>query len=106
MTDNPKRSRREFWQSHNDSWEVSGLTQAVYCEQQGISHSAFCYWRGRLRPKASKAQRTSPHFLAVKSAVEPTSANTPYEPAIQLMLPNGVRLGISGQTDKVILREV
>lgn len=38
----------EIWQSRIDGWLASGMTQAMFCEAQGISFHAFGYWRSRL----------------------------------------------------------
>ena len=38
----------DFWKGHVDGWRNSGLTQAAYCRQQGLSLPSFGYWRRTL----------------------------------------------------------
>ncbi|WP_420826355.1 IS66 family insertion sequence element accessory protein TnpA [Rhabdochromatium marinum] len=43
-----RRRTREQWQSIVEGWSNSGLTQAAYCAQQGISVTSFHRWREQL----------------------------------------------------------
>jgi transposase len=45
--------RERYWKAHWAAWQSSGLSQRGYCQQQGLSYSAFGYWRGRLKAMAS-----------------------------------------------------
>lgn len=40
---------RQFWQSHLDSWTISGLSQAEYCRQNSLKRHQFAYWKKRLQ---------------------------------------------------------
>lgn len=40
---------REYWQSHIKTWQQSGQTRAVYCDQHGLNLKTFAYWRHRLK---------------------------------------------------------
>ncbi len=56
-SENKHAYKRGFWREHSDAaWKSSGLTQAEYCQQQGISYQSFVYQHNRM---ACKAQRTS-----------------------------------------------
>ncbi|EGV27550.1 hypothetical protein ThidrDRAFT_4639 [Thiorhodococcus drewsii AZ1] len=48
-----RRRTREQWQSIVEGWPKSGLTQAAYCAQQGISVTSFHRWREQLREAAN-----------------------------------------------------
>jgi len=39
--------KREYWFSHIDKWEKSGLTQSEYCREHGLIYSRFIYWKVR-----------------------------------------------------------
>ena len=62
----------EIWQSRIDGWLASGMTQAMFCEAQGISFHAFGYWRSRLnklnRSKEQESSELKPAFVPVKVA--------------------------------------
>lgn len=61
--------KRKFWESHVTAQRRSGLSQAKYCEAQGVSHSSFGYWVTKLNrdTRAAGAGR----FLPVKLTAEP-----------------------------------
>ncbi|WP_255352380.1 hypothetical protein [Xanthomonas sp. MUS 060] len=42
------RSKREQWVGYVQAWQVSGLSQAAWCREQGLSLASFGYWRRRL----------------------------------------------------------
>lgn len=46
-----KRYSREERAAHWQAWKDSGLTQSVYCDQNGLKSSSFKNW-GNNRPKA------------------------------------------------------
>ncbi len=46
MTRQEKMSaKRAKWKKRIAQWEASGLTQAVYCREKGLSIHRFSYWR-------------------------------------------------------------
>ena len=47
------RERRAFWQEHLAQWQASGMSQVVYCRQQGLKLAQFGYWKKRLLPVRS-----------------------------------------------------
>jgi len=58
--------KQALWIDRMAAWEVSGLSQPRFCEQNNISYSAFDYWRTRLKNKKSVEQPAEPcHFLPV-----------------------------------------
>ena len=42
------KDKRSQWQEHMERWQSSGLTQAEYCDRNGVKLSTFRYWRKRL----------------------------------------------------------
>ena len=48
------RHSREQWQAWIDQQQASGLSESVFCEQQGINPKRLSHWKRRLH------QRTSP----------------------------------------------
>ena len=41
-------SLRDFFEQHLKVWKKSGLSQAEYCRQNGLSRSRFGYWKRKL----------------------------------------------------------
>ena len=48
QTDIKPKDKRAQWQEHMERWQSSGLTQADYCDRNGVKLSTFRYWRKRL----------------------------------------------------------
>jgi hypothetical protein len=44
------QQRRHFWENHLRAWQASGLSQAGYCREHGLSDKSFLYWKKRLGP--------------------------------------------------------
>ena len=44
------QQRRKFWENHLRAWQASGVTQAGYCREHGLSGKSFVYWKKRLVP--------------------------------------------------------
>ncbi len=72
----------DFWKGHLGGWRRSGLTQAAYCRQQGLSLASFGYWRRALGK------------VAAPSALVPIVVGEVSSPAtvIEVQLPNGLRV--------------
>ena len=43
------KHKQQYWQSHSNAYQESGLTQAVYCKQNKLNLKTFAYWRHRLK---------------------------------------------------------
>jgi hypothetical protein len=92
--------KQGFWKEHSEAWKASELTQAAYCAQQGISYQGFLYQHNRM---ASKSQRSTMNFVEAKPEAVATSTQTA---GLQLMLPNGIRIGITNEVNAALLKTV
>ena len=89
-----------LWKDHSEAWKTSGLTQQAYCEQEGISYRNFVYQHNRLM---NQSKKVSLNFIEAK----PESAVMSSQAAgLQLMLPNGIRIGIGAEINPVLLQTV
>ncbi len=41
--------KQGFWKEHSEAWKSSGLTQAAYCAEQGISYQSIVYQHNRIQ---------------------------------------------------------
>lgn len=94
------RNKQGFWQEHSEAWKSSGLTQFAYCDQQGISYRSFVYQHNRI---TSKSQRSSMNFVKAKPEAVTVNSQTA---GLQLMLPNGIRIGITNEVNPALLEAV
>lgn len=95
-----KTRTQGLWKDHSEAWKASGITQQAYCEQEGISYRSFVYQHNRLM---SQSKKTPLSFIEAK----PESAVISNQTAgLQLMLPNGIRIGIGAEINPVLLQTV
>jgi hypothetical protein len=92
--------KQGFWKNHSAAWKESGLTQQAYCEQEGISYQSFVYQHNRL---TSKSKTAALNFIKAKPDGFETSSQSS---GLFLMLPNGVRIGINGEVNAILLQTV
>ena len=99
-TENRQTYKQGFWKEHSEAWKDSGLTQVTYCSQQGISHRSFVYQHNRIFHHTTKSPI---NFIEAKP--EPVTVNNQIT-GVQLMLPNGVRIGIANEVNPILLKTV
>ncbi|MGB5200583.1 MAG: IS66 family insertion sequence element accessory protein TnpB [Sedimenticolaceae bacterium] len=90
-----RRSRAQ-WREIFTQFEVSRLSAAAFCKQQGISYGSFMRWRQRMNspaPAAATAQVSSDDWLPFQvSAGARDDSLTANDWDIELVLPGGVQL--------------
>ena len=92
--------KQGFWKNHSEAWKTSGLTQAAYCIQQGISYQSFLYQHNLI---AKKSQQPTVNFVKAKPESVTVNSQTA---GLQLMLPNGIRIGITSEINPILLKTV
>ena len=86
-----------------EEYKASGLGKAEFCRQRGVNLATFCHWfdakKGRRRKRSAKGIARAPKFAEV--AVVPSAVE---QAAIEILLPNGSRVGIrhQGERDELI----
>lgn len=84
------------------AWEVSGLTQREFAEQEGMSYTAFQYWRRRLKDLEGAE---GPEIVPLRVVEErPRSTGEPC--GIEIRLESGVSLVAAPGFDEEHLRRV
>jgi hypothetical protein len=100
ISENKRGTGQGFWKEHSDAWKASGLTQAAYCAQHGISYQSFVYQHNRI---FCKTKGSTVNFIEANP--EKVPANSPAA-GLQLMLPNGIRVGIANEVNVALLKTV
>lgn len=101
MTAEDKSFKKGFWKSHSAAWKASDLTQQAYCDQEGISYHSFVYQHNRL----SAANASKPPVRFIKASPELTTTSS-QATSLQLLLPNGIRIGIGSDVNASLLQTV
>lgn len=91
---------KSFWKDHSDAWKASNMTQQAYCEQAGISYQSFVYQHNRMNKQTKSSQL---NFIEVKTELPKMNSQSI---GLQLILPNGIRIGIDGELNDALLRSV
>jgi hypothetical protein len=90
----------EIWQAYIDGWEKSGLSQKAYCHEQGLKLATFGSWRRRLGAAGQK------RLSFIKASSKIPKEGSAGKVVLQLVLPNGVHLGLNEDTNESILHQV
>jgi hypothetical protein len=70
--------------AHIQAWQVSGLTQAVYCQQQRLNAKTFSRWF-----KTYQLSNQSAKPLLIPVAIIPVADTLPTAEPMRLRLPKG-----------------
>lgn len=85
-------NQREQMELEIRKWRESGLKKKEYCQQHGITVSAFSYWITRINQNNGKG------FIPL---IPPAKSDTS---CIEVIYPNGVRLKVSNSDLRIISR--
>ena len=81
------------WCRHVEAWRESGLSQAVYCRQQGLNHKTFSAWTRRVQADPSLYKNAPLSLLPVQ--VEPSPSLACTQASMMLGLAHGAQLELS-----------
>src|SRR5262245_27641135 len=96
----PDPSAREHWQQRLDRFGRSGLTVTDFCDREGISPASFYAWRRRLQADSTLGAADEPRLVPVRLVTPPPSAR------VELLLPSGIVVRLSSDTDPALLRQL
>ena len=73
MDGDAKTERVRRWRGHLAAWRTSGLSQAAYCRQHGLTQNDFSWWKREIGRRAVAA---APAFVPVSIAHPPGNSYT------------------------------
>ena len=95
--------KESYWREQVARWRASGLSQAEFGRQAGLSINALGYWKRLLdREGLSKA---SPPTIVAAPIAPPAEQAIPHRPII-IHAGGGFRLEIAGDFHPVVLEKV
>jgi hypothetical protein len=86
------------WRERIGQWKRSKLTVAEFCRREHLSQPSFFQWRKRLEVDAEPDQ--SPRFVELRPPAWPAT------PGVQIALPSGAVVTLSGQTSPELITVV
>jgi len=81
------------WRRHVEAWRESGLSQAVYCRQQGLNHKTFSVWTRRVQVDLTLDKNAPLGLLPVQ--VESSASVASTQVSMMLRLAHGAQLELS-----------
>ena len=94
-----QHDKEKFWLDHIQRWEIGKQSQVAYCAEQNISFATFGYWRKQFNRRAKVL--SNPGFIEAQ-----TSSNNSKAPVVQILLANGVRIGVSHEAPIIMIQEI
>ena len=88
------------WLQHVASWRTSGLTQAEYCRQHGLSVKSLSYWSRRKHPEDTT---TAVNIIPID--IKPDAISAEADPPIRLKF-HGIELELSASVSPLWLSEL
>lgn len=70
-----RASKEIYWQEQVDNWRKSGLSQAEFCRQVGISQRVLGYWKRKFKSRENSVEGQT--VVAVSIAHEDNPAKNP-----------------------------
>jgi hypothetical protein len=89
-----------YWQEHISAWEASGLSAEMYSLEAGIGVGNLLYQSKR---KQQKAGESKIQFIEQKKKPQIENASIG---RLQLIFPNGIRIGIEGEPNSEWLGKI
>lgn len=84
-----QRRTRNDWRTLIEAWACSGQTQRAFCQERELCYRQFSQWKSRFKTQhAEDPDADVPTFVPVH--VKPSGEETTQ--AMQIVLPNGIRL--------------
>ena len=81
------------WRRHVEAWRESGLSQAAYCQQQGLNRKTFSVWTRRVQVDLFLDKDAPLELLPVQLESSAPVASTPS--SVMLRLAHGAQLELS-----------
>jgi len=102
-----KRRGAAEWEALIGRWERGGLSQAGFCEREGVELSTFRYWRWRLRREGGEAPLpVGGRLVAVRVREEPAVPSASAMSGLRLTLPSGLGIEVGRGFDEATLRRL
>ena len=105
MEYDPKMERERKWREHLAAWQKSGLSQAAYCRQHGLTQNDFSWWKREIARRGQGTLRMAPAFVPVHVTLPPTLPPTSSY-AFELELRGGRVLRFDARVDAAALNSI
>ena len=66
MGGEPKSVQEQKWRRHLAAWKSSGLSQAAYCRQHGLTQNDFSRWKCEVARRDARTVAPAAAFVPVR----------------------------------------
>lgn len=74
-----EQDKSKVWAKRIKDWEQSGLSQAAFCRERGLTPSNFHSWKARLKQQAQEAE-PNPRNMVEVTRIQPERLSPPAPP--------------------------
>lgn len=82
MAKETKAERERRWRGHLVACKTSGLSQAEYCRQRGLTQNYFSWWKRETVRRDAISAQSAPAFIPVRMTA-PQTQGYPFELALR-----------------------
>ena len=93
--------KREYWNSHIERWQESGLSQSDYCREHELKDHQFVYWKKRMVQTETAGKFVSLNLSSFtnKQPSQPGSA-------LRVVVSNGLKIEVESGFDPHLLGQL
>ena len=101
-------AKADAWRERVRRWKESGLSAREFAAREGIErHGALSWWAYHLSQRdavqGSTGRKSTPGDLRIVELSRPAERTRPASP-VEIMMPSGVRLMVSADSDEAALQ--
>jgi hypothetical protein len=97
------KRKRDYWSSHIERWQESGLSQSDYCRENDLKDHQFVYWKKRI----IQAEETAVRFVSLN--LDPLTNKQPLQGpgcTLRLVVSNGLKIEVEAGFDPNLLKQL
>ena len=94
-----REQNRQRWLEYIQAWNLSGLTQKVFCTQHHLGLASFQRWH-RISMREEQSRKSAVATFLPVNVIEPSTS------CLTLLLNNDLRVEIPAGFDSVTLKQV
>ncbi len=99
-------TKASIWAERIQQWELSGLSQRVFCERKAFKYTTFDYWRRQLSGSATEGKQSLKPVAAPLKLVPLQVSGERHDHAIVLRSPAGWELCLPSSVEPIWLAAI
>ena len=94
------KRKRDYWNSHLERWQESGLSQSDYCREHDLKDHQFVYWKKRI----IQTEETATKFVSLNLGSFTNKQPSPQPvSALRVVVSDGLKVEVEAGFDPHLL---